>query len=102
MNTLIKKISEIFNIEENEILEKLNLKQESNSKEIAKSLGVYGLFETKEELSDYIVLKVQNKQKEIDALNKTSEQLSNELNSMKENNAELKTFKDNQITKIKE
>ena len=93
---LLKKLAEAFNVEENVVLEKLNLTETSDSKSIAKALGVYGLFQDKNEIENYIKNKVQNKMNEIDALktelankDKSLVDYENSINQLNEKNSKL-------------
>ncbi|WP_027335084.1 hypothetical protein [Mycoplasmopsis felifaucium] len=98
MNEFYKKIASTFGITEEEAREKLGTADEADSKAIAKNLGFYGLFQTKEELETYIKNKVQNKMKEIDSLteqlnekNNTINEQINLLNSLKSSNEQITT-----------
>ncbi|WP_412031266.1 hypothetical protein [Metamycoplasma buccale] len=70
---LLKKLAEALELDESELKDKLNLTDESSSKDIAKALGVYGLFQEKIELENYVKTKVQNKMSEVDLLKKELE-----------------------------
>lgn len=91
---IINKLANAFNLSTDEIYKKLNLSEDSDSKEIAKAIGVYRLFQDKPEIEGYIKTKVQNKTKEI-------EELTNNFNSLKQENDNLKTTNDKRLEQIK-
>ena len=70
---LLKKLAELFELEEAEVLKKLNLNEEASTKDFKEALGVYGLFLDKPELEAYIKNKVQNKISEVEKLNEEIE-----------------------------
>lgn len=93
---VLKKLAEALETEEAVILEKLKIDEKADSKTIAKALGVYGLFQNKDELESYIKSKLSNKMNTIDTLNSKLEEkekivldLNNSINSLKEKNDKL-------------
>lgn len=85
---LIKNIADIFGISESELLEKLSLHENSNRIDILKALGVYSIFETKEELENHINKKISNIKTE-----QSNRDLENE-NIIKEYQEQLKILEE--------
>lgn len=85
---ILNKLAEAFSLSVDEVMKKLNLNSNATSKEIAKALDVYGLFQDKTEIENYVKSKVQNKISEI-------EKLSSELEEAKTNSLNLETEKTN-------
>ncbi|WP_029608916.1 hypothetical protein [Mycoplasma simbae] len=71
----LEKLASALELDVNLLMSKLNLKENASTKELADSLGFYGLFSDKDDLTAYIKSKVQNKQNEIDALKIESQEL---------------------------
>ncbi|WP_406615677.1 hypothetical protein ACJA25_00495 [Mycoplasmopsis hyopharyngis] len=88
---LLKKLSELFELEEAEVLKKLNLKEDASTKDFKEALGVYGLFLDKPELETYIKSKVQNKISEVEKLNEELENKNKTLLDFEKVNKELET-----------
>ena len=65
MKKIIENLANIFGTTAEDVLSKLNLNQNFESKELAKVLGVYSLFDSKEEHANYINSKLSNKEEEI-------------------------------------
>ncbi|KDE45320.1 hypothetical protein [Metamycoplasma hyosynoviae] len=87
---LLKKLAELFELEEAEVSKKLNLKPDATTKEIKEALGVYGLFLDKTELETYIKNKVQNKISEVEKLNEELDIKNKTLLDFEKVNTELK------------
>ena len=93
---LLKKLAELFKLEEAEVLEKLNLKEDASTKDFKEALGVYGLFLDKTELESYIKNKVQNKISEVEKLTQEIENKNKTLLDFEKVNNELQ----NKFSKI--
>lgn len=93
---LLKKLAELFELEEAEVLEKLNLKEDASTKDFKEALGVYGLFLDKPELESYIKNKVQNKISEVEKLTQEIENKNKTLLDFEKVNNELQ----NKFSKI--
>lgn len=93
---LLKKLAELFELEEAEVFKKLNLQEGASTKEIKDALGIYGLFLDKMELETYIKNKVQNKISEVEKLNQEIENKNKTLLDFEKVNKEL----ENKFSKI--
>lgn len=93
---LLKKLAELFELEEAEVLEKLNLREDASTKDFKEALGVYGLFLDKSELESYIKNKVQNKISEVEKLTQEIENKNKTLLDFEKVNNELQ----NKFSKI--
>lgn len=93
---LLKKLAELFELEEAEVLKKLNLNEDASTKDFKEALGVYGLFLDKPELEAYIKNKVQNKISEVEKLNEEIESKNKALLDFEKVNNELQ----NKFSKI--
>ena len=93
---LLKKLAELFELEEAEVLKKMNLNEEASTKDFKEALGVYGLFLDKPELEAYIKNKVQNKISEVEKLNEEIESKNKALLDFEKVNNELQ----NKFSKI--
>lgn len=85
---IFKKLAEKLEISENDLLKKFNLNEESKTVDILNALGIYAIFENKQNLEDYLSSKISNKQKEINELlakindlHLSNEELKNNLNN---------------------
>ncbi|AAC33774.1 HtpH [Mycoplasma phage MAV1] len=65
MKKVIENLANLFGTTAEEVLTKLNLSQDFESKDLAKVLGVYSLYSTKEEHANYVSSKLANKESEI-------------------------------------
>ncbi|WP_444704924.1 hypothetical protein ACT1UH_02945 [Mycoplasma sp. 332] len=98
---ILKKIADAFSVSEDEVKNKLNITNDSDSKQIAKALGVYGLFQEKNEIENYIKSKVQNKIIEIEKLQAQLEESKNKTIDFEKVNNELKSKLSNISAQIK-
>ncbi|BDX52597.1 hypothetical protein [Metamycoplasma equirhinis] len=109
MKNIIENLASTLEISEDVIKEKLGLNDASDSKEIAKKLGVYSLFVTKDEHANYINSKLANKEELINSYsqkiyenNELINQQKNEidkLNNDLQNNVNYKNAISNLIKK---
>ena len=81
MKKIIENLANIFGTTTEDIMTKLNLNDESNSKDLAKSLGAYSVFATKEENASYINSKLANKEEMINSQKNKIEELSFQINN---------------------
>lgn len=80
---LFENLSQKLGVSCQEINEKLGIKENASKPEILNALGVYAIFDEKENLSSYIADKISNKTKELEASNLEKEKALNEINELK-------------------
>ncbi|MEA4191253.1 hypothetical protein U5U50_01715 [Mycoplasma sp. 888] len=68
---IIKKISQKLGLSDQETFQKLGLSEDAKRTQILNALDTYAIFETKEELENYIKTKLSNKEQEIETLKST-------------------------------
>lgn len=76
---LIENISKKLNLSDLELKAKLEIPENASKMEILKALGVYAIFDEKQNLSDYISEKISNKNKELEALENEKTKLISDL-----------------------
>ncbi|PYF42249.1 hypothetical protein [Metamycoplasma alkalescens] len=109
MKKIIENLSALLEIGVDELKNKLDIKDDTSSKELARKLGVYSIFETKEEHAEYINSKLANKEDLInsysDKVNSNKELIEKQkieiekLNKSLENNLNYKTIISNFVKK---
>ncbi|MBN0919681.1 hypothetical protein [[Mycoplasma] gypis] len=97
MEKIFKKLCEMLEIEQSELYSKLNITNEPTYKDIANLFGVYSVFETKEELQNYIQNKLSNKNKEITVLEQQIEEAKQTSESTSLNLEKFKNIARNQF-----
>ncbi|KDE45236.1 hypothetical protein [Metamycoplasma hyosynoviae] len=75
MKKFIENLASLFNLKVDEVKEKLNITDDTDSKALAKKLGVYSLYLEKEDHSNYLNSKLANKEELIS--NQTKELTNN-------------------------
>lgn len=89
MKKIIENLSNLFEISADEINKKLNITNETTSRELAKKLGIYSLFETKEEHAEYINSKLANKEDMLDQYYKKVTSDTELIKNLKSENEKL-------------
>ncbi|VEU70449.1 hypothetical protein [Mycoplasmopsis glycophila] len=79
---LLNKLSEKLGLSTQEIAERLGLPENYKRIELLNSLGIYSIFETKEELTNYLNSKIVNKMEENEKLSKELELYTNQVESL--------------------
>ncbi|WP_369991444.1 hypothetical protein AB8O52_00260 [Mycoplasmopsis arginini] len=97
---IIDNLANLFEMTSEEVEAKLNLKQNYEAKDIAKALGVYSLFTTKEEHGKYVAEKLANKEKQISDNAKVIEELNNKVVNSEKWTNNLKTLINNEWKKL--
>lgn len=96
MLKMIEKLSEKLDLKQDEILEKLGLKKDSTIEELKDLLGVYSIFEKKEDHQKYLDSKIGHQNEKINELKKQLE----ESNLSKTNYSNLSSTYQEQLAKI--
>ncbi|WP_330463326.1 hypothetical protein [Metamycoplasma gateae] len=89
MTKIISTIAEKLKLSENDVFAALNLSPEAKRTEILEALGVYAVFENKNELEDYLNSKIGNKTKKINELQNDLQNKLSEFNNLKNNLDEI-------------
>lgn len=100
MKKIIENLANIFGTTTEDIMTKLNLNDESNSKDLAKSLGAYSVFATKEENASYINSKLANKEEMINSQKNKIEELSFQINNNLKTQEKLNELVKNEWEKL--
>lgn len=96
MLKIVEKLSEKLDLKQDEVLEKLGLKKDSTIEELRDLLGVYSIFEKKEDHQKYLDSKIGHQNEKINDLKKQLE----ESNLSKTNYSNLSSTYQEQLAKI--
>lgn len=105
MKKLIQTLAEKLNLSESSIYEALNLTPEAKNKDYLEALGVYAIFENKNDIEEYLNTKIANKTKKISdleiELNNKVLEFENQKNEFETLKTELETKQNNLKNVIK-
>ncbi len=97
---IIDNLANLFELTNEEVEAKLNLKQNYEAKDIAKALGIYSLFPTKEEHGKYIAEKLANKELIISENAKLINELNNRMANFEIFDKNIKLLINNEWQKL--
>lgn len=92
MKNIIENLANIFETTPETVLAKLNLNSNFDAKDLAKALGVYSLYPTKEDHGKYIAEKLANKEQIIADNAKVIDELNNQIASEESAKQQLKNL----------